>query len=144
MSDTDTDSGADVLFDAAERAGEGLWAGSVVGIVTGFQTRDDSARVTWVGGFELFSDAYVNKPLPSCVVLSCDLCTDSLTLISSFCFLFSGEKSGNEQFVRDIAAWTFQAGKSGFASTAQLTTSETRRSHEKSILSTTISCVFSC
>jgi len=25
-----------------------------------------------------------------------------------FLFLFSGEKSGNEQFARDIAAWTFQ------------------------------------
>ena len=84
MSDTDTDSGADVLFDAAERAGEGLWAGSTLGIVTSFQTRDDSARVTWVGGLELFSDAYVNKPLPSCVELSCDLCTVSLTLISFF------------------------------------------------------------
>ncbi len=107
-SNTDTDSGADVLFDAAERASEGLWAGSAMGIVTGFQTRDDGARVTWVGGLELFSDAYVNKPLPLCVELSCDLCTVSPTLISSFCFLFSGEKSGNEQFARDIAAWTFQ------------------------------------
>ena len=40
--------------------------------------------------------------------LSCDLCTVSLTLISFLFSLFSGEKSGNEQFARDIAAWTFQ------------------------------------
>ncbi|KAI9452951.1 dolichyl-diphosphooligosaccharide-protein glycosyltransferase [Lactarius psammicola] len=82
-SDTDSDSGADVVFDYAERGGEGLWAGSNLGIVTGFQTRD-SARITWVGGIELFSDDYANKPLPS------------------------GDKSGNAQFARDIAAWTFQ------------------------------------
>ncbi|KAI9437798.1 Dolichyl-diphosphooligosaccharide-protein glycosyltransferase [Lactarius psammicola] len=79
-SDTDSDSGADVVFDYAERGGEGLWAGSSLGIVTGFQTRD-SARITWVGGIELFSDDYVNKPLPSLET---------------------------QQFARDIAAWTFQ------------------------------------
>ncbi|KAI0303338.1 Dolichyl-diphosphooligosaccharide-protein glycosyltransferase subunit [Multifurca ochricompacta] len=83
-SDADSDAGADAIWDASERGGEGLWAGSAMGIVTGFQTRDISSRVTWVGGVELFSDAYANKPLPS------------------------GEKSGNEQFVRDITAWTFQ------------------------------------
>lgn len=66
-SDTDSDSGAEALFEAAERGGEGLWAGRSLGIVTGFQTREDSARVTWVGGVELFSDAYAKKPLPSCV-----------------------------------------------------------------------------
>jgi len=65
-SDTDSDGGADVVFDNADRGGEGLWAGSSLGIVTGFQTRDN-ARVTWVGGIELFSDDYANKPLPSCV-----------------------------------------------------------------------------
>jgi oligosaccharyltransferase complex subunit beta len=106
-SDTDTDAGAEALFDAAERAGEGLWAGSNLGVVTGFQTRDGSARVTWVGGVELFSDAYVNKPLASCVELSRD---HPLLDILSFLFFFfsSGDKSGNEQFARDIAAWTFQ------------------------------------
>jgi oligosaccharyltransferase complex subunit beta len=81
--DTESDANADVVFDYAERGGEGLWAGSSLGIVTGFQTRD-SARITWVGGVELFSDDYANKPLPS------------------------GDKSGNAQFARDIAAWTFQ------------------------------------
>ena len=66
-SDTDSDSGAEVLFESAERGGEGLWAGGSLGIVTGFQTRENSARVTWVGGVELFSDAYAKKLLPSCV-----------------------------------------------------------------------------
>ncbi|KAH9023831.1 Oligosaccharyltransferase 48 kDa subunit beta-domain-containing protein [Lactarius pseudohatsudake] len=81
-SDTDSDASADVVLDYAERGGEGLWAGSSLGIVTGFQTRD-SARITWVGGLELFSDEYANKPLPS------------------------GDESGNAQFARDVAAWTF-------------------------------------
>jgi hypothetical protein len=49
-----------------ERGGEGLWAGSSLGLVTGFQTRDN-ARITWVGCVQLFSDDYANKPLPSCV-----------------------------------------------------------------------------
>ena len=106
-SDTDSDSGAEVLFDAAERGGEGLWAGSTLGVVTGFQTRDSSARVTWVGGVELFSDSYVNKKLPSYVEPSCNPCTISLTL-TFVSFSFSGQKSGNEQFARDIATWTFQ------------------------------------
>ena len=66
-SDTDSDANADVVFDYAERGGEGLWAGSSLGIVTGFQTRDN-ARITWVGGIDLFSDDYANKPLPSCVI----------------------------------------------------------------------------
>ena len=64
-SDTDSDANADVVFDSFERGGEGLWAGSSLGLVTGFQTRDN-ARITWVGGVHLFSDDYANKPLPSC------------------------------------------------------------------------------
>jgi len=100
-SDTDSDAGADALFDAAERGGEGLWAGQALGIVTGFQTRDNSARVTWVGGVELFSDEYANKLLPSCVKLP-SRCTVQLNTH------FSGEKSGNEQFARDLVTWTFQ------------------------------------
>jgi oligosaccharyltransferase complex subunit beta len=82
-SDTDSDANADVVLDSFERGGEGLWAGSSLGLVTGFQTRDN-ARITWVGGVQLFSDEYANKPLPS------------------------GDKSGNAQFARDVAAWTFQ------------------------------------
>jgi hypothetical protein len=69
-SDTDSDSGAEVLFEAAERGGEGLWAGCSLGIVTGFQTRDNSVWVTWVGDVELFSNEYAKESLPSCVNLS--------------------------------------------------------------------------
>ena len=69
------------MVDYAERGGEGLWAGSSLGIVTGFQTRD-SARITWVGGVELFSDDYANKPLPSCVKLVPPLSSPQLFLNS--------------------------------------------------------------
>jgi len=81
--DSTEDSGADALVDAAEKGGEGLWAGSSMGVVSGFQTRD-GARVTWVGGVELFSDVFARKELSK------------------------GEGSGNAQFVRDVTAWTFQ------------------------------------
>ncbi|KAI0062056.1 dolichyl-diphosphooligosaccharide-protein glycosyltransferase [Artomyces pyxidatus] len=82
-SDSDKDSGADALFDAAEKGGEGLWAGSSLGVVSGFQTKDNG-RVTFVGGVELFSDEYATKELSK------------------------GVLPGNEQFARDVAAWTFQ------------------------------------
>lgn len=61
-SDSTDDSGADALVDAAEKGGEGLWAGSSLGVVTGFQTRD-GARVTFVGGVEVFSDAFARKEI---------------------------------------------------------------------------------
>jgi oligosaccharyltransferase complex subunit beta len=60
--DSDSDTGADALVDAAEKAGEGLWAGSKMSVVTGFQARG-GARATWVGGVELFSDAFINKDI---------------------------------------------------------------------------------
>lgn len=72
-----------VLVEAAERGGEGLWAGSSMGLVTGFQTLD-GARVTWVSGPEVFSNEFADK-------------VDA-----------SGAKSANVQFVQDVAAWTFQ------------------------------------
>ena len=49
-------------MDAAEKGGEGLWAGSQLSVVTGFQARG-GARATWVGGVELFSDAYAMKEI---------------------------------------------------------------------------------
>jgi len=81
--DSINDAGADALVDAAEKAGEGLWAGSQMSVVTGFQAVG-GARATWVGGVELFSDAFINKEISK------------------------GVKSGNKQFCRDITAWTFQ------------------------------------
>ncbi|KZP32633.1 Dolichyl-diphosphooligosaccharide-protein glycosyltransferase subunit [Athelia psychrophila] len=82
-SDSTEDSGADALVDASEKGGEGLWAGSATSVVTGFQTKDGS-RVTWVGSVTLFSDEFAHKALPN------------------------GKASGNEQFAKDVAAWTFQ------------------------------------
>lgn len=51
---------ADALVDATERAGEGLWAGSKMSLVTGSQALN-GARVTWVGGADVFSDEFANK-----------------------------------------------------------------------------------
>lgn len=62
-SDATSDSGADSVLEAADRGGEGLWAGSSLSLVTGFQTRN-GARVTWVGGVELFSDDFAKKHAP--------------------------------------------------------------------------------
>lgn len=55
--DTESDKGADVLVDAAEKGGEGLWAGADLHVVAGFQARG-GGRVVWAGGVELFSDEY--------------------------------------------------------------------------------------
>ncbi|KAG6815585.1 hypothetical protein H0H87_000342 [Tephrocybe sp. NHM501043] len=81
---SETDGGSpDALVDATERGGEGLWAGSQLGLVTGFQTLDNS-RVTFVGGADVFSDEYALKEISRDV------------------------PSGNAEFVREVAAWTFQ------------------------------------
>ena len=64
--DSESDSGASALVDAAEKGGEGLWAGSSLGLDTGFQTLN-GARATWVGGVEVFSDDYIQKEISSCV-----------------------------------------------------------------------------
>ncbi|KAF8528177.1 Dolichyl-diphosphooligosaccharide--protein glycosyltransferase subunit WBP1 [Hysterangium stoloniferum] len=81
--DSETDGGADALVDAAEKGGEGLWAGSHMGVVTGFQTRS-GARAMFVGGIEVFSDDYAQREVAK------------------------GVKSGNAQFVQDVAKWTLQ------------------------------------
>ena len=96
-----------MLFDAAERGGEGLWVRSSLGVVTGFRARDSSARVTWVGGIELFSDAYVNKKLLSAERKEKGYQSqrDGVRITGR---LDARRKSGNEQFSRDIATWTFQ------------------------------------
>lgn len=57
--DSDSDAGADTIVDAAEKGGEGLWAGSQLGVVSGFQTRN-GGRALWVGGVELFSDEFAD------------------------------------------------------------------------------------
>ena len=61
--DTESDkSGHEVLVDAAEKGGEGLWAGASLGLVTGFQART-GARVTWAGGVSVFSDEFIDKEI---------------------------------------------------------------------------------
>ena len=81
--DSTDDSGAGAIVDAAEKSGEGLWAGSQLGLVTGFQTTKNS-RVVFAGSIDLFSDAYARKALPD------------------------GLPSGNAQFARDVVTWAFQ------------------------------------
>lgn len=54
------DKNADALVDAAERGGEGLWAGGLMGVVTGFQAKN-GARTVWAGGVEMFSDEFAVK-----------------------------------------------------------------------------------
>ena len=51
---------ADALVDSAEKGGEGLWAGSSLGVVTGFQSTS-GGRVTWLGGVDVLSDELANK-----------------------------------------------------------------------------------
>lgn len=83
--DSDSDSGADALVDAAERGGEGLWAGSQLGLVTGFQlARPGHGRALWVGGVSLFGDEFARGEAGS------------------------GQPTGNKQFAQDIASWAFQ------------------------------------
>jgi oligosaccharyltransferase complex subunit beta len=53
---------ADALADAADKGGEGLWAGSQLAIAAGFQTLGN-ARVAWVGGVELFSDEFARRKI---------------------------------------------------------------------------------
>ncbi|KAF7309683.1 Dolichyl-diphosphooligosaccharide--protein glycosyltransferase subunit WBP1 [Mycena indigotica] len=79
----DVNSGADALVDAAEKNGEGLWAGSQVSVVAGFQAAG-GARVTWIGGVDMLKDSLFQKPVSKNV------------------------KSGNAKLTRDITAWTFQ------------------------------------
>lgn len=51
------DRSADVLVEAADKGGEGLWAGSKMGLVTGFQATN-GARVAFVGGVKVLSDEF--------------------------------------------------------------------------------------
>ncbi len=57
VTDTESDKGGRSVYDVAEKGGEGLWAGSSLGLVTGFQTRT-GGRVVFSGGVEVFSDDY--------------------------------------------------------------------------------------
>ncbi len=56
-SDFSTDKGADAIAASAEKGGEGLWAGSSLGVVSGFIARN-GARAVFAGGVELFSNEF--------------------------------------------------------------------------------------
>lgn len=74
---------ADAVVEAADKGGEGLWAGSKMSVVSGFQATN-GARVAFVGGVKLFSDEFAKAEVAP------------------------GKRSGNGQLAQDIAAWTFQ------------------------------------
>ncbi|KAG8858498.1 oligosaccharyl transferase glycoprotein complex, beta subunit [Tulasnella sp. 330] len=82
-SDTTDDRSGDALYDAADKGGEGLWAGSKMSLVTGFQATT-GARVTFVGGVKVLSDEFAKMEVAP------------------------GKVSGNAQLTEDITAWTFQ------------------------------------
>ncbi|KAI0093813.1 Dolichyl-diphosphooligosaccharide--protein glycosyltransferase subunit WBP1 [Irpex rosettiformis] len=84
--DSTTDSGAEGIVEAADKGGEGLWAGSQLALVAGFQAHGDT-RVLWAGGVDMFSDEFAQKESAK------------------------GQQSGNAQFVRDAAAWAFRESK---------------------------------
>lgn len=58
--DTTSDAGAEAVYETADKGGEGLWAGSSLALVAGFQATT-GARATFVGGTELFSDDFAQK-----------------------------------------------------------------------------------
>ncbi|KIK59015.1 hypothetical protein GYMLUDRAFT_44753 [Collybiopsis luxurians FD-317 M1] len=101
---------SDALVDASEKGGEGLWAGSSLAVVAGFQTligggtghgldagpgEDKQARVVWVGGPSLFSDEFANKKVVEKVKEE-----RGLKVVEN--------PSGNKQAALDIAGWAFQ------------------------------------
>ncbi|KAF8311567.1 Dolichyl-diphosphooligosaccharide-protein glycosyltransferase [Clavulina sp. PMI_390] len=89
--DTESDrSGADVLVDAADKGGEGLWAGPELQVVTGFQTyvgglgnapSGSGGRVVWAGGVSLFKDEFMKGTVAT----------------------------SNAQLAKDVSEWAFQS-----------------------------------
>lgn len=77
-SDSEGDAGADTVVEAAEKGGEGLWAGSAMSLVSGFQTKT-GGRALWAGGVQMFSNEFFTK-----------------------------EEYGNKQFAKDVTSWVFQ------------------------------------
>lgn len=101
---------SDALADSSEKGGEGLWAGSSLSVVAGFQTLvgrgtghgtdagsglDQQARVAWVGGASLFSDEFAKKEVVEKVNQE-----RGMKVVAN--------PSGNKQAALDIAGWAFQ------------------------------------
>lgn len=55
-------------MDSYEKGGEGLWAGSSMGVVSGFVAKN-GARVLYVGGVEVFGDGFAGESV-ECVLSS--------------------------------------------------------------------------
>lgn len=110
---------ADAIVDAAERGGEGLWAGSRLSVVTGFQALN-GARVTWVGGVDIFSDEFAQKEVSKWFSISfifqevlTDILTEELNLVmhNSAAMLLRGLSRSLLSFVsteQSITASTLQ------------------------------------
>jgi oligosaccharyltransferase complex subunit beta len=81
--DTTKDDEAEILVEVTNKGGEGLWAGSSMAVVAGFQSKS-GARVVWTGSVDMFSNEYMGQKVSS------------------------GKKSGNEMVVRDLSKWAFQ------------------------------------
>ena len=90
--DTTADGEADVLVDAAERGGEGLWAGAGLAVLAGFQTRL-GARVVWSGGVDMFGDEFAG------VGVGAKKKAKGAN---------GGSENGNTLLALDVAAWAFQ------------------------------------
>ncbi|KAG8758548.1 oligosaccharyl transferase glycoprotein complex, beta subunit [Ceratobasidium sp. 428] len=81
--DSEDNANAETVAEMADRGGEGLWAGSSMSVVAGFQVAG-GARATWVGGVSVFSDEFAKIELAP------------------------HQKCGNTRFSEDLASWTFQ------------------------------------
>jgi len=81
--DTSSDENPESLVEAANKGGDGLWAGETLGVVVGFQARN-GARVAWTGGVSLFSDKFAQANIAP------------------------NTPSANKVFAQDITMWAFQ------------------------------------
>jgi oligosaccharyltransferase complex subunit beta len=88
--DTTADNEADVLVEASERGGEGLWAGAGHAVLAGFQTKA-GGRVVWAGGVDMFSDAFAGAGAKKKQAQAS-----------------GGNENGNTLLALDVAAWAFQ------------------------------------
>ena len=95
--DTTTDSDADVLFDASERGGEGLWAGANLAVLAGFQTKA-GARVVWAGGVDMFGDEFASASAVGAKKKKKRASGGNE----------NGNENGNTLLALDVAAWAFQ------------------------------------
>ena len=91
-----------MLVDAAERGGEGLWAGAGLAVLAGFQTKA-GARVVWAGGVDMFGDAFAG------VGVGANKKTKRASASAGAgAGGGNGNGNGNTLLALDVAAWAFQ------------------------------------